>query len=84
MGTQGSRTRGFNSVKGAVNPLSGSNQANPFKPKDGNFVEGAAGQDDYGESKNRQQVAIRGKSQGSGRGTQMNPKVLETWINETL
>jgi hypothetical protein len=42
------------------------------------------GEGDYGESKNRSKVTTRGKTQSGERNVKMNPKVLETWIDETL
>lgn len=44
------------------------------------------GGEDYGESKNQPVATTRGKTQSGERRKQpkMNPKVLETWINETL
>jgi len=80
--TQGiGRTRGgHHSVKGG---MSFSKDGNPFKPTRDNLV----GEDNYGESTNRGGgplvEATRSKTPGKKQG-QMNPKVLETWINETL
>jgi len=60
-----------------------SNNGNPFKPLEGNLMDSKIeGTDNYGETSNR--VEKRGKSQSGGRNVAMNPKVLETWINETL
>lgn len=78
------RNIGFHSVKGGANPLAKSGSTHPFKAREGNFL--PKGGDDYQLSATQEPLLapshVRGNSERAP--ASMSPKVLETWINETL